>query len=156
MITWRIPFRCGLVAVFVDELGLGQLGFEGVIPAETARPAYHPAVLVKICIYCYLNCIQSSRRLEREAQCNFKLMWLTGRLTPDIKTIANLRKDNGPAVDRIAGSSWCCASNSVCSPKRWWPSRATSSRRSTIATATSPVPNCNDGWRKSNPVSTAT
>lgn len=87
-----------VVDVFVDELDLGQLGFEGVVPAETGRPAYHPAVLLKIYIYGYLNRIQSSRRLEREAQRNVELMWLTGRLMPDFKTIANFRKDNGKAI----------------------------------------------------------
>ena len=87
-----------VVDVFVDELDLGQLGFEGVVPAETGRPAYHPADLLKIYIYGYLNRIQSSRRLEREAQRNVELMWLTGRLMPDFKTIANFRKDNGKAI----------------------------------------------------------
>lgn len=87
-----------VVDVFVDELDLGRLGFDGVVPAETGRPAYHPAVLLKIYIYGYLNRIQSSRRLEREAQRNVELMWLTGRLMPDFKTIANFRKDNGKAI----------------------------------------------------------
>jgi transposase len=87
-----------VVDVFVDELDLGQLGFEGIEPAETGRPAYHPAILLKIYIYGYLNRVQSSRRLEREAQRNVELMWLTGRLTPDFKTIANFRKDNGRAI----------------------------------------------------------
>ena len=87
-----------VVDVFVDELDLGRLGFDGVAPAETGRPAYHPAVLLKIYIYGYLNRIQSSRRLEREAQRNVELMWLTGRLMPDFKTIANFRKDNGKAI----------------------------------------------------------
>ncbi|EOW2301008.1 TPA: IS1182 family transposase [Pseudomonas aeruginosa] len=87
-----------VVDVFVDELDLGRLGFEGVVPAETGRPAYHPAVLLKIYIYGYLNRIQSSRRLERETQRNVELMWLTGRLMPDFKTIANFRKDNGKAI----------------------------------------------------------
>lgn len=87
-----------VVDVFVDELDLGKLGFDGVVPAETGRPAYHPAVLLKIYIYGYLNRIQSSRRLEREAQRNVELMWLTGRLMPDFKTIANFRKDNGKAI----------------------------------------------------------
>ena len=87
-----------VVDVFVDELDLGQLGFDGVVPAETGRPAYHPADLLKIYIYGYLNRIQSSRRLEREAQRNVELMWLTGRLIPDFKTIANFRKDNGKAI----------------------------------------------------------
>lgn len=87
-----------VVDVYVDELDLGQFGFEGVDPAATGRPAYHPAVLLKIYIYGYLNRIQSSRRLEREAQRNVELMWLTGRLMPDFKTIANFRKDNGKAI----------------------------------------------------------
>ncbi len=87
-----------VVDVFVDELDLGLLGFEGVVPAETGRPAYHPADLLKIYIYGYLNRIQSSRRLERESQRNVELMWLTGRLMPDFKTIANFRKDNGKAI----------------------------------------------------------
>lgn len=84
--------------VFVDELNLVNLGFEGAIPADTGRPAYHPAILLKIYIYGYLNRIQSSRRLEREAQRNVELMWLTGRLMPDFKTIANFRKDNSKAI----------------------------------------------------------
>lgn len=87
-----------VVDVFVDELDLGQLGFEGVDPAATGRPAYHPAVLLKLYIYGYLNRIQSSRRLEKETARNVELMWLTGRLMPDFKTIANFRKDNGKAI----------------------------------------------------------
>ena len=90
-----------VVDVFVDELDLGQLGFDGIEPAVTGRPAYHPAVLLKLYIYGYLNRIQSSRRLEREAQRNIELMWLTGRLTPDHKTIANFRKDNGRAIRSV-------------------------------------------------------
>jgi transposase len=87
-----------VVDVFVDELNLIALGFDGAIPAETGRPAYHPAVMLKIYIYGYLNRIQSSRRLEREAQRNVELMWLTGRLMPDFKTSANFRKDNSKAI----------------------------------------------------------
>ena len=90
-----------MVDVFVDELNLAKLGFDGVIPAETGRPAYHPAILLKIYIYGYLNRIQSSRRLEREAQRNVELMWLTGRLMPDFKTIANFRKDNSKGIRGI-------------------------------------------------------
>ena len=90
-----------VVDVFVDELDLSQLGFAGVDPAATGRPAYHPAILLKIYIYGYLNRIQSSRRLEREAQRNVELMWLTGRLMPDFKTIANFRKDNGKAICKV-------------------------------------------------------
>jgi len=90
-----------VVEVFVDGLDLGALGFVGVDPAATGRPAYHPAVLLKLYIYGYLNRIQSSRRLEREAQRNVELMWLTGRLMPDFKTIANFRKDNGRAIRKV-------------------------------------------------------
>ena len=87
-----------VVEAFVDELDLSVLGFAGVVPEATGRPAYHPATLLKIYLYGYLNRIQSSRRLERETQRNVELMWLTGRLMPDFKTIADFRKDNGPAI----------------------------------------------------------
>jgi len=90
-----------VVDVFVDELDLRQIGFEGIEPAATGRPAYHPAVLLKLYIYGYLNRIQSSRRLEREAQRNVELMWLIGRLAPDHKTIANFRKENGKAIRSV-------------------------------------------------------
>ncbi|KFX67358.1 transposase [Pseudomonas taeanensis MS-3] len=98
-VTDTNPVR--VVDVFVGELDLATLGFDGVVPAETGRPAYHPADLLKIYIYGYLNRIQSSRRLEREAQRNVELMWLTGRLMPDFKTIANFRKDNGKAIRAV-------------------------------------------------------
>ena len=75
-----------------------SLGFAGMQPEATGRPAYHPSTMLKIYLYGYLNRIQSSRRLERETQRNVELMWLTGRLMPDFKTIANFRKDNGPAI----------------------------------------------------------
>ena len=87
-----------VIDVFVDELDLRALGFEGVVPEATGRPAYHPATLLKIYLYGYLNRIASSRRLERETQRNIELMWLTGRLTPDFKTIADFRRDNGAAI----------------------------------------------------------
>jgi transposase len=87
-----------VIDVFVDELDLGALGFVGVVPEATGRPAYHPGVLLKIYVYGYINQIASSRRLEREAQRNVEMMWLTRRLAPDFKTIADFRKDNGPAI----------------------------------------------------------
>lgn len=87
-----------VVDVFVDELDLRGLGFEGMTPAATGRPAYHPAMLLKLYVYGYLNKVQSSRRLEREAQRNVELMWLTGRLAPDHKTIADFRRENGSAI----------------------------------------------------------
>jgi transposase len=98
-ITEHNPAR--VVDVFVDNLDLRDLGFDGVAPAATGRPSYHPAVLLKIYVYGYLNRIQSSRRLEREAQRNIELMWLTCRLAPDFKTIADFRKDNGKAIRNV-------------------------------------------------------
>jgi transposase len=93
------PIR--VVDVFVDELDLGGLGFDRVAPLATGRPSYHPSVLLKLYIYGYLNRVQSSRRLEREAGRNVEVMWLTGRLVPDHKTIADFRKDNGPAIRKV-------------------------------------------------------
>src|SRR5262249_32233774 len=89
------------VDVFVDELDLAELGFGGVDPEATGRPSYHPLVLLKLYIYGYLNRVQSSRRLEREAGRNIEVMWLTGRLAPDHKTIADFRRDSGPAIRKV-------------------------------------------------------
>jgi transposase len=89
------------IEVFVESLDLCRLGFEGVEPEATGRPAYHPSTLLKIYIYGYLNRIQSSRRLERETQRNVELIWLTGKLMPDFKTIADFRKDNGQAIRAV-------------------------------------------------------
>src|SRR5437667_938023 len=86
---------------FVDGLDLDKLGFVGVQPLDTGRPGYHPGVLLKIYIYGYLNRIPSSRRLERECQRNIELVWLTGQLAPDFKTIADFRKDNGKAIREV-------------------------------------------------------
>ena len=86
------------IDVFVDRLDLAGLGFDGLDPEATGRPAYHPSALLRLYIYGYLNRVQSSRRLEREAGRNVEVMWLTGRLAPDHKTIADFRKDNGPAI----------------------------------------------------------
>jgi len=88
------------IDVFVDALSLGELGFEGVKAQATGRPSYHPGVLLKLYIYGYLNRVHSSRRLEREAGRNLEVMWLTGRLAPDHKTIADFRRDNGPAIKK--------------------------------------------------------
>ena len=87
-----------VVEAFVDELDLAELGFSRATPADTGRPSYHPATMLKLYLYGYLNRVQSSRRLEREAGRNLELMWLTGRLAPDFKTIADFRRDNGPAI----------------------------------------------------------
>jgi transposase len=90
-----------VIDAFVDKLDLSRLGFDGVAPEATGRPSYHPSVLLKLYIYGYLNQVQSSRRLEREAGRNVEVMWLTGRLVPDHKTIADFRKDNGAAIKRV-------------------------------------------------------
>src|SRR6201987_2873824 len=95
-VTEDNPVR--VIDVFIDELDLEALGFAGIMPEATGRPAYHPATLLKFYLYGYLNRVQSSRRLERETKRNIELMWLTGRLMPDFKTIADFRCDNGPAI----------------------------------------------------------
>ena len=90
-----------VIDVFVDGLDLADVGFVGVDPEATGRPSYHPSVLLKLYIYGYLNRVQSSRRLEREAGRNIEVMWLLGRLIPDHKTIADFRKDNGAAIRKV-------------------------------------------------------
>src|SRR6266568_1712451 len=90
-----------VIDAFVDKLDLSGLGFDGVAPEATGRPSYHPSVLLKLYIYGYLVRVQSSRRLEREAGRNVEVMWLTGRLIPDHKTIADFRKDSGPAIKQV-------------------------------------------------------
>ena len=90
-----------VVDVFVDGLDLHALGFDGVIAKGKGRPGYHPAVMLKLYIYGYLNCVQSSRRLEKESNRNVELMWLLTRLSPDFKTIADFRKDNGKGIKAV-------------------------------------------------------
>src|SRR6201993_2046079 len=89
------------IDVFVEELDLCGLGFEGVEPAATGRPGYHPGLMLKLYVYGYINQVASSRRLEREAGRNVELMWLAGRLVPDHKTVPDFRKDNGPAIRQV-------------------------------------------------------
>src|SRR5450631_2492644 len=89
------------VDVFVDGLDLDKLGFVGVQPLDTGRPGYHPGMMLKLYIYGYLNRVPSSRRLERECQRNIEMIWLTGQLAPDFKTIADSRKDNGKAIREV-------------------------------------------------------
>jgi transposase len=101
-----------VIDAFVDELDLGKLGFAGIDPEPTGRPSYHPATLLKLYIYGYLNRVQSSRRLESEAGRNVEVMWLLGRLAPDHKTIADFRKTTG----RPCAS---CAHVSSNSAERW-------------------------------------
>jgi transposase len=97
------------VDAFVEELNLKELAFAGAEPASTGRPAYHPGVLLKLYIYGYLNRIASSRRLEREAQRNVEVMWLTGRLAPDFQTIADFRHVNGEGIRNV-----CCRFVRLC------------------------------------------
>ena len=95
-VTSDNPVR--VVDAFVDELDLVALGFERAQPAATGRPAYHPAMLLKLYVYGYVNRVPSSRRLEREAARNTELMWLTGKLAPDFKTIAEFRRHNADGI----------------------------------------------------------
>ena len=90
-----------VIDAFVERLDLLTLGFDGVAPEATGRPSYHPAALLKLYIYGYLNRVQSSRRLEREAGRNVEVMWLIGRLIPDHKTVADFRKDSGEAIKKV-------------------------------------------------------
>jgi transposase len=90
-----------VIDAFVEALDLKQLGFDTAVPAGFGRPGYHPAIHLKLYIYGYLYRVQSSRRLERECQRNLEVMWLIGRLAPDFKTIADFRKDNGPAIKKV-------------------------------------------------------
>src|SRR5262245_21607136 len=90
-----------VIDAFVEALNLGELGFAGVEPETTGRPSYHPSVLLKLYVYGYLNRVQSSRGLERDAGRNCEVMWLLGRLVPDHKTVADFRKDNGLAIGKV-------------------------------------------------------
>ena len=90
-----------VIDAYVESLDLGSLGFNGVDPKETGRPSYHPAIHLKLFIYGYLNAVQSSRRLEREARRNVEVIWLLCRLVPDHKTIAEFRRINGPAIRKV-------------------------------------------------------
>ena len=90
-----------VVDAFIGELDMVALRFKGATPAATGRPSYHPAVMLRVYLYGYLNRIASSRRLERECQRNVELMWLTGRLAPDFKTIADFRRDNSAGIRKV-------------------------------------------------------
>ena len=122
-----------VIDFFVDQLDLRELGFSAVDPKETGRPAYHPAVMLKIYVYGYLNRVQSSRRLERECQRNVEAMWHTGCLAPDFKTIADFRKDNARPSAKCVGSSLWCADARACSPPRLSPSTGARSKSGQLA-----------------------
>jgi transposase len=89
-----------LIEAFIDSLPLEELGFRTDFP-DNGRPAYHPAVLLKLLVYGYLNRIRSSRCLEKECHRNLEVMWLLGQLAPDHNTIANFRKNNSRAITRV-------------------------------------------------------
>src|SRR6202041_572074 len=135
------------IDVFVDELDLAKLGFGGVEPETTGRPAYHPATMLKIYVYGYINQIQSSRRLERETARNVEMMWLTSRLEPDFKTIADFRKNNGPAIRQRQGRSLSQLRGGC------WSARLTSrtSHRFRVAFALSPARPTASGLAKVRP-----
>src|SRR5580700_6864270 len=118
-----------VIDVFVDELDLGALGFDGVIPEATGRPAYHPGALLKIYVYGYINQIASSRRLERETHRNVELMWLAGRLDAGLQDHRGLQEGQWPGEPGDLPSSSLCADSWVCSPMPSPPSTAASSRR---------------------------
>jgi transposase len=98
-ITEDNPVR--VVEAFIDALDLEKLGFAGMVPQSTGRPAYHPSVMLTLYVYGYLNRVHSTRRLERECQRNVEVTWLIERLAPDFKTIANFRKDNGRGIREV-------------------------------------------------------
>jgi transposase len=125
-----------VIDAFIDMLNLAELGFQAS-PAATGRPGYHPGLMLRIYRYGYLNRVQSSRRLERECGCSLDLIWLTGRLKPDFKTIADFRKEfegsiplkTGWRSARSASRSSRYAATSICWTGTWWPLMAAGSRR---------------------------
>lgn len=98
-VTAENPVR--FIDAFVAGLDLEELGFKRAVPAETGRPGYDPADLLRLYLYGYLNRVRSSRRLEGECQRNVEVMWLIGKRCPDHKTIADFRKDNGEGLRRV-------------------------------------------------------
>ena len=132
-----------VIDVFVEELDLAGLGFGGVDPEATGRPSYHPSVLLKLYIYGYLNRVQSSRRLEHEAGRNVEVMWLTGRLAPDHKTIADFRKDNGTAIRKVCArfvstsTSRCYSTNLALTAPWKMPNPTLPSRAAPLASVSS-------------------
>ena len=118
-----------MIDVFVDELDLAALGFARVQAAATGRPGYSPGCMLKLYLYGYLNQVQSSRKLEREARRNTELMWLTGRLAPDFKTIADFRRDNGEALQRACAAFVAICRGRACSRAGSWRWTAAASRR---------------------------
>src|SRR3954468_15842661 len=137
-----------VIDAFVDALDLLALGFTSVQPASTGRPAYHPAMMLKLYVYGYLNQLCSSRRLEREAGRNVELMWLTGQLAPDFKTIADFRRDNAEAIKEACQQSVVGAAAWGCWPAPWWRSMDRSSGPSTRTRRTTPAPSSPAVWRR--------
>src|SRR5256714_4555462 len=136
------------VDVFVDALDLVELGFDSAQPMATGRPGYKPSVLLKLYIYGYLNRVQSSRQLEREAGRNLEVMWLTGRLAPDHKLSPISARTMVRQSRRCVHNSSSYAARWDCWRKPAWPSMAASSRRSTAATTISPRASWSGGWSR--------
>ena len=104
-----------VVNAFVDELDLQALRFEGAQPVKTSRSSYHPAVQFKINIYGCLDRVQSNRRLERECRRHLELMWLTDSLSPDFRTVADFRRENG-----IGTRDLCLHFAERCGNSKYW------------------------------------
>jgi transposase len=97
------------IDAFIEYLAFDELGFVRGEPAETGRPGYDPRVLLGIFIWGHLNRVRSSRRLEQECGRNVELMWLSGQLQPDFKTLCRFRQENGEAINRVLVQFrvWC-------------------------------------------------
>jgi len=129
-----------IIDVLIDGIDLSNLGFK-TVTAVTGRLAYHPATMLKLYVYGYLNRVQSTRRLEWEAGRNLELMWLLGRLAPDFKTIVDFRKNNAKAIRFVCREFvMICRKLNFYLAKPLLPLMAASSKQSTTVIATSPVP----------------
>ena len=144
-----------VIDVFVEKLDLGALDFGGVDPKATGRPSYHPSVLLKLYVYGYLNRVQSSRRLEREAGRNVEVMWLTGRRVPDHKTIADFRKDNGLGIRQVCSRFVVLCRTMGLFVEAGVAIDGSISRQSIIGTRISRAPNCSGEWGRSRRASRA-
>ena len=130
-----------VIDALVDKLDLASLGFAKAVPKDTGRKPYDPGDLLKLYVYGYLNQVTTSRRLERECHRNLEVLWLLGRLAPDFKTIADFRKDNGPAIRQACRTFIQFAARQDYSVVIWWRLMAASSRRRRVKIKPSPVSN---------------
>tara|TARA_R110001592_G_C13120584_1_gene745778 strand:- start:961 stop:1515 length:555 start_codon:yes stop_codon:yes gene_type:complete len=137
-----------VIDVFVDELDLNEMGFKGVVPKDTGRSNYHPAVLLKLYLYGYLNRIQSSRWLEREANRNIELMWLTERLAPDFKTIADFRKITVKVSSKVAEPLSVYVASLICLVMQLLLLMVANSKPQTTNQKITHLKNCKIQWRE--------